>query len=204
MHSSPRFRSFTKMAPFSELSRINIKFGSGMDIVLTRPILQFCVPEYARNYPGSCMSTDAFLAAFIRFSSRRDLPSLVICDNGTNFQRASRDITRECKQTMSDARTAARLVNDQVKWRFIPPGSPHFGGVWKLGVKSVVNLVLRNWILCYQIEVCFNSRPIAGFSSNPGDLSYLTPGHFLIGTTLLAYPEPSVLQCDETRLAWWV
>ena len=44
------------------------------------------------------------------------------------------------------------------------------------------------------------SRPIAGLSNSPDDLSYLTPGHFLTGAPLLALPDASLLDRQESRL----
>lgn len=40
-------------------------------------------------------------------------------------------------------------------------------------------------------------------SENPDDLSYLTPGHFLIGAPLVAPPETSVLEERQSRLTRW-
>lgn len=159
-------------------------------------------------------STPTFLAAFKRFIARRGLPSLVVSDNGTNFHGAYSELSRDMQAVLRDPQIAAALARDQVEWRFIPPGSPHFGGIWEAGVKSVKYHLRRivgnhklsaeefSTLLC-QVEACLNSRPIAGFSSNPDDLSYLTAGHFLIGAPLLALPEPSVLDFKENRLTHW-
>ncbi|KAJ8893150.1 hypothetical protein PR048_005733 [Dryococelus australis] len=38
-------------------------------------------------------------------------------------------------------------------------------------------------------KVCLNSRPFTALSSDPGDLSALTPGHCLIADSLLVIPE---------------
>lgn len=115
---------------------------------------------------------------------------------------------------LKDPRIAQSLSKEQVEWTFIPPGAPHFGGVWESGVKSVKHHLRRvvgdhklsaeefSTLLC-QVEACLNSRPIAGFSSDPDDLSFLTPGHFLIGSPLLAPPEPSTLDLNENRLSRW-
>jgi hypothetical protein len=55
------------------------------------------------------------------------------------------------------------------------------------------------------IEACLNSRPIVitPLSSNPDDLSPLTPGHFLIGTALTAPAEPDVTEINIHRLDQW-
>lgn len=44
-----------------------------------------------------------------------------------------------------------------------------------------------------QIEAFLNSRPLCPLTENPDDLDVLTPGHFLIGESLLAVPEANKL-----------
>jgi hypothetical protein len=76
-------------------------------------------------------------------------------------------------------------------WHFIPPNSPHFGGLWEEGVKSlkyhckrIVGKALLTFeefsTLITQIEPCLNSRPLIALSCEPNDPSYLSPGHFLL------------------------
>ncbi|XP_055918468.1 uncharacterized protein LOC129950564 [Eupeodes corollae] len=104
---------------------------------------------------------------------------------------------------------ASKQVSDNfsiqgLKWNFIPPGSPHMGGLWEAGVKSFkthFRKVLENSKLTFEefsttlarIEACLNSRPISLMSENPNDLLALTPGHFLRGGPLLSAPEPEVI-----------
>jgi hypothetical protein len=51
------------------------------------------------------------------------------------------------------------------------------------------------------IEACLNSRPITPLSNDPTDLSALTPGHFLIGETLMSPPQHDVTDVPTTRLS---
>lgn len=57
-------------------------------------------------------------------------------------------------------------------------------------------------ILC-EIEAILNSRPITQLSSDPNDLNYLSPGHFLIGTALNSVPYPDLSNLNENRLFRW-
>ncbi|CAI6371621.1 unnamed protein product [Macrosiphum euphorbiae] len=89
----------------------------------------------------------------------------------------------------------------EITWHFIPPASPHFGGLWESAVKSAKRHLLRvskgvllifdetRTLLC-QIEAALNSRPLSPRSLDPNDFDALTPGHFLIGGPLMLPPEP--------------
>ena len=102
----------------------------------------------------------------------------------------------------------------QFHWHFIPPTSPHFGGLWEAGVKSLkyhwkrmVGKALLTFeefsTLLTQIEACLNSRPLIALSNEPNDFSYLSPGHFLIGTPLTSLPEPDFTNTTPNSLSRW-
>ena len=57
-------------------------------------------------------------------------------------------------------------------------------------------------ILC-QIEACLNSRPLVRLLDSPDDKPSLTPGHFIIGTSLKSVPQRSVLNLNENLLTRW-
>ncbi|XP_011881439.1 PREDICTED: uncharacterized protein LOC105569499 [Vollenhovia emeryi] len=135
-------------------------------------------------------------------------------DNGTTFVGADRELSSAYRSALRDPEFLNRIASDNVNWQFIPPSAPHFGGLWEAGVKSVkhhLNRVLGSHTLSFeemttllcQIEACLNSRPIAPLSDSYDDYQFLTPGHFLIGSSITVAPEPSVLNLQTNRLSRW-
>ncbi|XP_071576233.1 uncharacterized protein [Temnothorax nylanderi] len=165
----------------------------------------------------SDLTTEAFLNAFKRFVGRRGKPSDVFSDNGTNFVGANREL-EELRDLFNREEEQKKVIDytaaEKIKWHFIPPRAPHFGGLWEATVKSFKNHFYKvasdaamtfeeASTLVIQIEAILNSRPLAAFSSDPNDLSYLTAGHFLIGSSLISYPEPSLAHLTKNRLSRW-
>ncbi|UYV84003.1 hypothetical protein LAZ67_X000860 [Cordylochernes scorpioides] len=147
------------------------------------------------------LSTNSFIAALRRFISRRGRPSDIYSDNGTNFKGTQR-ILREQFEIINAIETREFISEELITWHFIPPSAPHFGGLWEANIKSVKGHIIKAGrtslmnpeefatLLC-QIEACLNSRPLVESSSDPNDLQALTPGHFLIGTSMIDIPEPT-------------
>nr|CAH7730421.1 unnamed protein product [Callosobruchus chinensis] len=157
------------------------------------------------------LTTECFLNCLKRFVSRRGLCQKIYTDNGKNFVGAERELKRHYKVVQNDLSIKNYLSERKIKWKFIPPVSPHFGGLWEAAVKSAkyhLTRVLREAYLNYeqlytvlsQIEAILNSRPLTSLSSDPRDLLPLTPSHFLIGDLLMAVPEPSIPETPFNRL----
>lgn len=163
------------------------------------------------------LSTQAFISALNRFFDRRGKSITIYSDNATNFVGANHKLkewydlfqTEQHKKKLEEV-----LTENEVQWKFIPPRSPHFGGLWEAAVKSMKNLIqktLGNVHLTYEelytvltrAEACLNSRPLTPVSTDPNDLSVLTPGYFLIGDSLLAIPEPDISDINTNRLTRW-
>jgi len=146
-------------------------------------------------------SSEAFLAAFRRFTSRRGLCEELFSDCGTNFVGADKALREMFRASSSDGRRMAHAAaSEGIKWNFNPPAAPHFGGLWEAAVKSTkhhLRRVIGETTLTFeemstflaQVEACLNSRPLQALSDDPDDVTALTPGHFLM--ELLSWPFPS-------------
>ncbi|KMQ87772.1 hypothetical protein RF55_12859 [Lasius niger] len=163
------------------------------------------------------LSTESFLNAFKRFISRRGKPSDIYTDNGTNFVGAARELKELRQSFLNEVRrdgVSDFSAQSGITWHFIPPQSPHFGGLWEAAVKAMKFHLKRvagtASLLCdelqtilTQIEAVLNSRPLIPLSNNPNDHTYLSPAHFLIGDHFMGVPEPTLLNTKENRLSRW-
>lgn len=149
----------------------------------------------------SDLTSAAFIAEYRRFVARRGLPAHMYSDNATNFIGAAKILKKQHNDSLLQIKDDLIEIatKSNTEWHFIPPSSPQFGGLWEAGVKSIkfhLKRSIGNSKLTYeelttllvQIEACLNSRPLTPMSSDPADLSVLTPGHFLTGDALLAPP----------------
>ena len=163
------------------------------------------------------LSTEGFLAALRRFIARRGTPKSIHCDNGTNFQGAKNEL-RELYELLSNENHQNSVnhfaLNNCIEFHFIPPSSPHFGGLWEASVKNFkmhLKRVAGNSVLTFiefytmivEIESVLNSRPLTAISNDPNDLLALTPGHFLINDSLTNIPAQNFSSLPKNRLSAW-
>ncbi|XP_055632540.1 uncharacterized protein LOC129773015 [Toxorhynchites rutilus septentrionalis] len=187
----------------------------------TRPFsvcgVDYCGPFYVKSLVSD-LTTAAFVAALRRLIARRGKVTELHSDNATTFKGASHAmhrVYRMMKQNDVDRNQIfSWCANNEIRWRFIPPRAPHFGGLWEAAVKSAKTHLLKeigNTSLAYedmltlltQVEMCLNSRPLTPLSSEPSDLEALTPGHFLVGSNLQSVPEATFINIPENRLNHW-
>lgn len=57
------------------------------------------------------------------------------------------------------------------------------------------------YTLLVQIEAVLNSRPLSPLSSDPNDVTPLTPSHFLIGRPMTSVIDPDYTDISENRLS---
>ncbi|XP_053597521.1 uncharacterized protein LOC128668468 [Microplitis demolitor] len=162
----------------------------------------------------SDLTTEAFLASLKRLFSRRGKSIKIFSDNATNFVGADRELQALFESAEHQTLLKQYLGTEGIAWHFIPPRSPHFGGLWEAVVKSFKRHLIRtvgDTLLTYEqletyiivIEAILNSRPLSPMSSDPNDLLPLTTGHFLTGGSLTGYPEIDFSSTSSNRLSAW-
>ncbi|GBM00391.1 hypothetical protein AVEN_179206-1 [Araneus ventricosus] len=153
----------------------------------------------------SDLTSKAFIAALKRFCSSSGTPKDIHSDNGTTFIGAKKklgDLFKFISKINLDENICFFFISHmKIEWHTIPPLSPHFGGLWEAGVKSVkfhLKRVIGNTNLTFeelstlltQIEAVLNSRPLIKLDDNDvASLTVLTPSHFLIGDAMTSPPE---------------
>lgn len=212
MGNLPRSR-ISQVKPFLEVGTdyagpfiLTMRRGRGAKTHKAYLCLFVCMTTKALHLElASDLTAEAFLAAFRRFVARRGRCAHVYSDCGTNFVRANKMLLKFMQNSVSQ---------EGIQWHFNPPSAPHFGGLWEAGVKSVKSHLVRvigQQILTFeefytvlvQIEAILNSRPLTPLSSDPNDLSALTPGHFLTLEPLTAPPDEDLTAVPLGRLNRW-
>ena len=156
------------------------------------------------------LNSESLIMALKRFIARRGRCSHLHSDNGRNFvgcDRAMKETRSLLKETVENEEVRSYLLRNLISWTFIPPQSPHFGGIWEAGVKSVkyhLNRLFQgitptveevNTALA-EIEAILNSRPISGLTAEPDDFELVTPNHLITGFPAVQIP----MLVSETRL----
>lgn len=132
-----------------------------------------------------------------RFTPKRGLCEEIHCENGINFVGAEKTLNEMHNFVLKNYINFKHItIPDPIAWHFIPPSSPHLGGLWEASVKSVKYhqyRIMRNDCLTYeeistlltQIEACLNSRPLTLMFNDHNDPKPLILAHFLIGDSLV-------------------
>ena len=159
------------------------------------------------------LDTDSFIMALRRMIARRGRPRQIFSDNGTNLKAGEREL-RACLREFNQTQITDAMTQEDIDWKFNPPASPHFGGVWERVVRSVKralvavighDAVTDEMLLTVMAEVegLLNSRPLTHVSADPNDLQALTPNHFLIGRASPNLPPGIFDDSDLSRRRRW-
>ena len=126
------------------------------------------------------LGVDALIRCLKRFMARRGVMELVISDNFKTF------ISEDVK---------AFLSKERIKWNFILPKAPWWGGFYERLIR-IVKECLRKTLgkarltyeeletLLLEVEMVINSRPLTYLNNET--MESLTPSHLVIGRRLLS------------------
>ncbi|XP_058839624.1 uncharacterized protein LOC131695122 [Topomyia yanbarensis] len=209
MGTLPSCRTTPNLKPFTHTG---IDFFGPMEVTVGRRCekrwgaLFTCMATRAIHLElADDLSTDALLICIKNLQNRRGKVCEMYSDNGTNMVGASNQMKE------LEIRTAI----EGIKWNFIPPSAPHFGGAWERMIQEVKKLlneklwpvskpkesVLRNALI--EIEHLLNSRPLTHIPLSSNDDEPLTPNHFLIGCAGGTYPSlDDTSRAEATREHW--
>lgn len=169
------------------------------------------------------LTAEACIEGFKRFVAARSLPRTIRSDNASTFTKANKTLMGEAKKShelavraIFDAEREIKEMyafkgmefqtSEELSWKFNPPLSPEFGGKHEAAVKQVkihlkkaVGLALLPFhslqTVLKQIEFAINSRPLCRVEGPSYERQQiLTPAHLWLGRTLIAWPEPNVLE----------
>jgi hypothetical protein len=161
------------------------------------------------------LSTEAYIASLQCLIAKRGLCNNIYSGNGTNFVGAKKELKKIISEEETTRCISKFAVQQGINFHFIPPCFPHVGGIWEAGVKSMKLHLCRvvgsakltfeefDTLLC-QVKAVLNSRPICPLSNDPDNLQVLTPGHFFIGTSLLALPDYNLTDVSSNCLSRWL
>lgn len=124
------------------------------------------------------LTTEAFLGALKRFTARRGKVHEIYSDNGKNFVGADRVLQQTLENEEFKKSVQEFVTNERTNWHFIPPRSPHQGGLWEAAVRSmklhlkrtlgdICLIVGEMYTVLTQVKAILNSRPLIPLSEDP-------------------------------------
>ena len=94
------------------------------------------------------LEAETCLTAITRFIARRGKPATILSNNGTNFVGAAREM-RDCINAWNQSDIETSLAQKDIKWKFNPPGAPHFG-----------ETIQMNLLRCMSMEDIFSEQKV--------------------------------------------
>ena len=162
---------------------------------------------------AASLDTPSFINVLRRFVARRGQVKLMRSDNGTNLVGAQREL-RQAIQEWNQAQVEAFLLQKEVTWCFNAPSASHHGGAWERLIRSTRRILLgltKEQVLdddglstlLAEVESVLNGRPLTKSSSDPQDLTCLTPNHLLLLKDQPSLPPGMFSEADNyVRRRW--
>ena len=118
------------------------------------------------------LDTSAFICFLRRFFALRKPASILRCDRGTNFVGAKTELVKALEEMVSD-KIQRFLAVSGCEWKFNPPHSSHFGGMWKRQIRTIrrnPNAILAensNVSLTHDLLCTFMAKETAAANARP-------------------------------------
>ena len=139
---------------------------------------------------AAALDTDSFINVLHRFLARRGQVNLIRSDNGSNLVGAEKEL-RLSLHKWNQAQIESFLLQKGIFWNFNAPTASHHGGVWERLIRSTRRIMLgltKEQVLSddglatllTEVVSILNGRPLARTSTDPKDLTCLTPNHLLL------------------------
>ncbi|XP_018494531.1 uncharacterized protein LOC108864078 [Galendromus occidentalis] len=137
------------------------------------------------------MSTVEVLGALQKFVNRYPSVNTITSDNGLSFQRAAKEL-KTLYSHIVNGDIKKWLADSFLKWEFITPHAPWFGGFYERQVQSVkrpLRKVLGSAVphfrdlevILSNIEAMINRRPITAIAAETDQIEALSPADLLYG-----------------------
>lgn len=159
------------------------------------------------------LSTDSFIAAFQRFTSRRGVQEKVYRDNGTNLVSGESEL-RKSIQRWNQSKIGQHMTQHEIEWHFNQHYASHMGGAWERIIRStrtILKALVKEQLLndeqlltlIAEVEKIMNDRPITQVSSDPNDPPALTPSMLLLMKSNCSIPQGVFRKEDVYAKRWW-
>ena len=139
---------------------------------------------------AAALDTDSFINLLRRCLARRGQVNLICSDNGSNLVGAEKELRLSLRE-WNQAQIESFLLQKGISWNFNAPTASHHGGVWERLIRSTRRIMLgltkeqvlsNNGLatLLTEVESILNGGPLTRTSTDPKDLTCLTPNHLLL------------------------
>lgn len=159
------------------------------------------------------LTTDSFISAYQRFTSRRGHPEKLFSDNGTNLVSGDKELKKSLEE-WNQSKIGRYLVQRNIDWHFNPPYASNMGGAWERMIRSTRTILKalakeqlltdeRLLTLIAETERIINDRPITPVSNDPRDPPALTPNMLLLMKCNSSIPKGVFQKDDVYCKRWW-
>ena len=152
----------------------------------------------------SSMTSAEFILAFVRFTNRYGVPSVLYSDNAKSFVQSGNIIG----QLLSSSEFEEKFRFPSIAHKTIPIYAAWYGATWERLIKTVKQCLFKTLgrntpsisefsTFLTDIQKILNNRPLT-YRSSENELDIISPNHFLVGR-----PIPSLLFGNSEQLPEW-